>query len=458
MKDINLNGNSAYFVKIRAVDIVGLSSILTSNLFLNDTSPPLAGTIYIGLNPKQNVQWSNGNNVKLSWYGFLGIHADIRSYDVGIGTMDNTTDIRLHTHVGLQNHIYVPGILLEHDETYFFHVRAYDAYLLSADVVSSPLHIDTTPPEAKSCESWEPSIELDSQSAMLNWTNYLIGNVTEINGHLMIDGNVHIVHPDIEDTGMFELLLTAYCPDISPVLVVNQDSLPFHRESEDGLCTYLLRYSQTEENSIIVLSSSSMKLTDFFLKICAEETTDNQEEAMYVKIEDGRNVHISWNIIDPESQIKHYSIAVGTIKGANQLYGYQNVGTKAAVRLTNLNIYHGMSFYVTVQAVNHAGGTTTVTSKAHYVDNTPPELVKPSVMSSRHNDSYTVLMSDWSASSDPESGMSHCKWSIGILPVSMNFVIMFMLLYFIFSVSKLLRLTSFMLIVNIYFCLKLNIL
>ena len=80
---------------------------------------------------------------------------------------------------------------------------------------------------------------------------------------------------------------------------------------------------------------------------------------------------------DPESGIASYRWAIGTSPGASDVLPFTSVGAATSAIQFGLALAEGPTYYVSVEAANGAGLTTTATSNGIRIDVTPPAAPAP---------------------------------------------------------------------------------
>lgn len=159
--NITLSQGIPYAVSARAFNHVGLRNTLTSNFLQIDTIPPVAGTVYAGCDSHTQVKWSNGQNLTVSWYGFGDKESSLKMYEFAMGTNNISSDIIPFTDVGLSSNLPIPQQLLNHSQSYVFHVRATDNADNSIETKSDPVTVDKTAPLAVTCNKWYNILSVD---------------------------------------------------------------------------------------------------------------------------------------------------------------------------------------------------------------------------------------------------------------------------------------------------------
>ena len=130
-------------------------------------------------------------------------------------------------------------------------------------------------------------------------------------------------------------------------------------------------------------------------------------------------LYVSWDIVDPESGVREYLWAVGTVPGGEQLQRYTSTGGERQGVSDWLNLSHGEEVYVSVVAWNQAGLERVVYSSGHLVDLTPPTLTGDvndggdgGVDLDFQSDPTQVGVA-FTACQDPESGLKEIRWALG---------------------------------------------
>ena len=78
--------------------------------------------------------------------------------------------------------------------------------------------------------------------------------------------------------------------------------------------------------------------------------------------------------LEPESGIKEYLVAVGSGSDQDDIREFFSVGLATDVKITNLTLVSGSSYYVTLEIVNNAGLRSRVSTNGVTVDSSPPVL------------------------------------------------------------------------------------
>ena len=121
---------------------------------------------------------------------------------------------------------------------------------------------------------------------------------------------------------------------------------------------------------------------------------------------------------DPQTGIALYQYAIGTATSANNIIDWTDNGTNAYVTHTGLSLLDGVTYYFAVKAKNSSGlWTSVIKSNGQLVDTTPPVSVASVNDGTAADVSYTIvnnqLSANWTASSDPHSGIIGYWYAIG---------------------------------------------
>ncbi|XP_032233414.2 uncharacterized protein LOC5508728 isoform X2 [Nematostella vectensis] len=144
------NGSHYNRVAMQCVNTVGLSSIVWSDVFVIDSSPPVPrGEVLVGESRDAAHQYqSSTNSMTMSWSLFADDESPVTEYWVAIGTAPHMYDVLKYLSVGLVTQHVQRSLRLSHNMTYYVTVLAWNAVGLNASVTGLPVLIDKTPPHA----------------------------------------------------------------------------------------------------------------------------------------------------------------------------------------------------------------------------------------------------------------------------------------------------------------------
>ena len=129
----------------------------------------------------------------------------------------------------------------------------------------------------------------------------------------------------------------------------------------------------------------------------------------------------SWSSTDPYSGIVQYQYAIGTSAGGDDVLVWTSAGTATQATATGLALANGVTYYVSVIAMNGAGAWSAVgTSGGVTVDTSQPST--PVVTTGGAYTAVTTsLTASWS-STDPYSGIAQYQYAIGTSAGATNVV------------------------------------
>lgn len=146
---------------------------------------------------------------------------------------------------------------------------------------------------------------------------------------------------------------------------------------------------------------------------------------------------VAWSIDDPESGISHFALSVGRFPFQSDLLSSQYLDSLSRfldLDKVNFTMYEGLSFYVTVTAVNMVGLHTVLVSQQVVVDWTPPELgtISDGNRTSQlfqefididYQRAKEQLFSKWAEFQDTESDVIEYNWCVGTSQGKKSFVV-----------------------------------
>ena len=211
--------------------------------------------------------------------------------------------------------------------------------------------------------------------------------------------------------------------------------------SPDGWVRYSFIFtapdgSNTSEISLTTINNSYALLVDDFSIILLNSSTEisaptgdiivTWPDAIYIShtpiSQSWTQLYVSWDIFDPDSGMREYLWAVGTVAGGEQLQSYTSTGAERQGVSEWLNLSHGEVVYVSVVAWNYAGLERVVYSRGYMVDLSPPTIAEGGVVDGESGGvdidfqaNSTHFAVNFSACVDPESGVKEIRWALGEL-------------------------------------------
>jgi len=129
-------------------------------------------------------------------------------------------------------------------------------------------------------------------------------------------------------------------------------------------------------------------------------TVDNSPPTVPIVSDDGiytnsnNKLHSSWtSSADPQSGIKEYQYAIGTVKGATDLVSWSSNGLSLDVTRTGLSLTEGQAYYITVKAINGVNLSSVGYSDGIIVDSIAPQISITSPQNGSVSTTQTITVS-----------------------------------------------------------------
>jgi len=126
---------------------------------------------------------------------------------------------------------------------------------------------------------------------------------------------------------------------------------------------------------------------------------------------------------DPHSGVGKYWYAIGTTAGGTDVAGWTDAGASTYAVRSGLSLLDGSSYYFSVKAENASGLISTASmSNGQIADGSAPSSIAAvrdglsAVADSGYSGAASQLSANWSASSDPHSGLLRYWYAIGTTP------------------------------------------
>ncbi|MBT4785053.1 MAG: hypothetical protein HOO21_06840, partial [Candidatus Marinimicrobia bacterium] len=143
--DYTLTNSAAYFISVKAIDMVGnVSDTVSSNGVVVDHEIPLVGLVVDGIDGDK--AFTNTDTIYASWSGFADSLSGISHYEYAVGTTQGGTDIISWTDNAIENSIVLANILKD-ASSYYVSVRAIDNVGNTSELaISNGIIADFMPP------------------------------------------------------------------------------------------------------------------------------------------------------------------------------------------------------------------------------------------------------------------------------------------------------------------------
>lgn len=150
-----LGNNAKYFVTVRAIDAVGLTTdVTTDGVTVDTTHPVFTGQVKVTgeddfINGTQCVYVPSVSSISVDWVGFSDAHSGLKRYDWAImplGTSPSNSDFKIVSGSSLPTSATFNNLALSEGKAYQVIIRAYNNALLYKDAHSVIVIPDATPP------------------------------------------------------------------------------------------------------------------------------------------------------------------------------------------------------------------------------------------------------------------------------------------------------------------------
>ena len=386
---LSLTSGKRYYISVRSTNGAGMvSSVGTTDGILVDTTPPTTPAV-----TDDGMYSKNATTLHASWTA-SDAETGITLYEYSIGTSAKATNLVGWTGIGAATSVTRSDLTLTSGTSYYINVRATNAAgLVSAVGSSDGILIDTSAPQAPTVtddgaytsNTSQLHVKVacsDPESGIASY-EYAVG--TTPSGTDVVNWHSDGAGPDITITG---LSLTTGVTYYVSARAINGAGITGASAASDGI-----KVDNTPPVGITVTDDG-----DF----TSSSTT----------------LHASWTANDPESGIAKYRFCVGTAPGSNNTAGWMDAGSATEYTRTDLTLANGVTYYISVVAVNGAGGgSSPVSSNGIKADLTAPN--KPVVSDTGVYWGYkTSLWASWTACEDAESGVVEYQVSAGTAPGS----------------------------------------
>ena len=424
--NITLNGlvlknNTKYFVTVKAVDAVGLSTDITTDGVTVDTTHPVftGKVVVIGVNDVKNgtscVYISSISSVKVQWIGFSDAHSGLQRYEWAIIPSDKSlsnSDLTEVSGSNLPTSATFHNLALIQGKEYYVIVRAYNRAKLYKDAYSVLVIPDSTPPSpGEVFDGPTFKVDIDYQAEIQrvygSWSSFSephsgVKQYYYAVGSCMF-GNYHITGNGFTKTDP----PTASSFLISNVSLVNGQRycIKIRAENKAGLMSY-----EVSSNGFVVdVTPPNTRKAQVRDGITGADI-DYQANTTAMSAE--------WDdFADLESQIHYYEYGVSRNRaGKPNVYPLTINGLNTSATAGGLSLTDDVYYFI-VCAVNNAGLRSCISSDGVLIDLTPPShgdvrdgIIEPDL---QYQSSLSSMAANWEGIWDLESGIEKFEWSIG---------------------------------------------
>ena len=416
-----LKNNTKYFVTVKAIDAVGLNTVVTSDGITVDTTHPVfTGKVLVTgeddfINVTPCVYIPSVSSVSVQWVGFSDAHSGLDRYDWAIVASDrspSSSDFNAVPGSNLPTSATFSGLTLFQGKRYYIIIRAYNGAKLFKDAYSVLVIPDATPPSPGDVfDGPTPKVDIDYQADLKSvtgsWTTfsephtavkqyfYAVGSCMTGNYHVTGNGFIQLDPPRSTSLMLTDITLVngqQYCIKIK---AENKAGLISSEVSSDGFIADV-----TPPNVYQAQVRDGNTGTDI----------DYQASPTVLSAE--------WDgFVDYESGIQYYEYGVSQSRGGPpDIFPFQRAVLNTSITVTGLSLADDV-YYIIVCAVNNAGLRKCISSDGVLIDLTLPThgvvydgIIEPDL---KYQSSLSSMAANWEGIWDLESGVEKFEWSIG---------------------------------------------
>ncbi|XP_078378028.1 uncharacterized protein LOC144661203 isoform X1 [Oculina patagonica] len=400
-----LKNNTKYFVTVEAIDAVGLSTNVTSDGVLIDTSHPLAAEIYDGRHAGSDLKYSSWTNMfSANWEPFTDPHSPISKYTWAVQQL-NAGYITSFINTGRNFSATASNISLVSKETYCAVVRGYNEADLYTEATSNCVLIDHDAPQAGTVNDGQFSdVDYQSEDTMIaaNWNGFTDGN----NGSGIVEYRYKIT----EENGATVVSWTS---------AGNRTEMAQTCLSLKNNTKYFVTVNAIDAVGLSTNGTSDGVLVDTSHPLAAK-IYDGSQAGSDLKYSTWTNTFsANWEpFTDPHSPISKYTWAVQQLN-AGYVSSFINTALKCSATARKLNLISGEKYCAVVRGYNEAGFYTEAKSDCVLIDHDAPQggTVNDGYVSDvdyQAND--TTIATNWNGFTDGKkgSGIVEYKYKITV--------------------------------------------
>ena len=417
-----LKNNTKYFATVRAIDMVGLSTDVTSDGVTVDTTHPVfTGEVVVTgveniINGTPCVYIPSVSSITVQWAGFSDAHSGLQRYEWAMIPSEkpmSTSDFAVVPGPNLPTSATFQNLSLTQGQGYYVIIRAINGANLYKDAYSVLVIPDATPPSSgKVFDGPTTQVDIDYQADLRHvygsWSifpepntavkqyYFAIGSCLSGNYHVTGNKFVKLVPP------------TATSFTLENITLVNGQRycIKIKAENKAGLFS-----SQISSDGFVADVTPPSTLTAEVRDGITGSDIDYQDNTTAISAQ--------WEgFKDPESGIHHFEYGISRNRGGiMDVVPFSSVGLNASVTVKGLSLSDDV-YYVTVCAVNNAHLRKCLSSDGVLIDFSPPShgivydgIIEPDL---RYQSSLSSMAANWEGVWDLESGIEKFEWSIGI--------------------------------------------
>ena len=384
-----------YYTTVRATTLSGWISNKTSNGFIVDKTSPTAGIVNIS----HEILNQNTNDVDytISWEGFADSETGINNYAYCLGYINNVCSTTLYN-AGLAFQGRVRGFLPEaQDMSLYGIVIATNKAGLITEVSSNPVKIDFTPPVTGTV--------LDGVDVDLDYISSNDTLATTWSAFTDHESGIKTCTLSVNE----ENPARNKSISLKSRIVVNSNGSITHNISLISGLRYVSTLTCENFDGFKSSKSSNGVIVDDSPPIVGKIIDKNQ----YVSFTN--ELHVRWTDgYDFESGIREYLVAVGSGSNEDDVLEYFSVGLARQIKIKNITMNPGSTYFITLQIVNKAGMASRVSSSGIIVDTSLPKIHEVKIEGSKtgYIGPEVILRGNWKALDD-ESDIDFTEFCFG---------------------------------------------
>ncbi|OGS08420.1 MAG: hypothetical protein A2270_09010, partial [Elusimicrobia bacterium RIFOXYA12_FULL_51_18] len=413
---LSLADGQTYYFTLKAENGAGLQSGVTNSdgQTVDISSSSIIGAVNDGAGV--DIAYSSASSqLSANWTASTDLQSGLLRYLYAIGTSAGATNVVGWLDNGINTSTTTTGLNLTDGQTYYFTLKAENGAGLKSDITNSNGQlVDTSSPSITGAVNdgigTDAAYAISSSQLSANWT-------TSSDPHSGIARYWYAIGTTAGGTS-----LTGWTDNGT-----NTSTTTTGLGLTDGQTYYFTLKAENGAGLKSDIINSNGQLVDTSSPSITGAVNDGTgEDAAYVN--SSSQLSANWTASsDPHSGIARYWYAIGTAAGGTSLTGWTDNGAGTFVTKAGLSLTDGVTYYFTVKVENGAGlYTTPVNSNGQMVDTSSPSapgLINDGTGSDiSYINSSSQLSANWTASSDPHSGIARYWYAIGATAGATNIV------------------------------------
>ena len=412
---LSLKDGVQYFVAVYAVNKVGLRSVAITDGVVVDSTPPVKGQQVIDGTGETDIDSSSDDTtISASWDQFSDSVSLIKTCYWWAGSSYGADDIFSRIDVGTATSASSTGYALPSGSFIYVCVECENRAGLTSTVCSDGYLIDTTPPGVGAAL-------FDVHGAT-------------VSGYVLSADNLTLSWSGFYET---ETEISSY----SFAMVAREDSATAEYIDVSLLTNVTLSGAGLSDGKTYRAKIRAYNLVGLYSEIASADfvvldgTSPDQGQVADGKLEEGNRMYQSndshltahwFEFADAQSGIEDFVACYG-LDNETRTIGCMSVGLATSADFFGLYLDNGLTYAVTVTAVNRVGLRSTSRSDGVLIDFTPP--VPGEVYDGinfediDYQTTSTVVSASWTAFVDEESGIDFYTWQVKLVePISQQYI------------------------------------